>query len=103
MAKKPQMGADGHGLDKTMKQAEDTAVGFESLVGLFEQTHVACKLMQAVPSIALWLLGIGCMVGIYLNTKSRAMTDRKSTAKGLWKSYQKRLHLSLARGFPGAH
>ena len=63
--KKPQMDMDEHGLDKTTENTENTEVGFNGLIGLFEQTQTAMQ-KQAAKSVDIALVVRNWLFGWYI-------------------------------------
>jgi predicted nuclease of restriction endonuclease-like (RecB) superfamily len=97
--KKPQMNADEHGLGKTTEHRENTEVGFEGLVGLFDQTQTAMQ-TQAARSVDIALVVRNWLFGWYIVEFEKAGASRRDLyGKTLMPKLAKRFTDKLGKGF----
>lgn len=99
MAKKSQMDTDKHKLDKTTEHAENTEVGFEDLVRLFEQTHISMQ-SHATRAVNSALVVRNWLYGWYISEYEKQSKDRSVIyGKRLMEKLSKNLTAKLGKGF----
>ncbi len=99
MKKKPQMNTDKHRLDKTTELTENTEVGFDGLVGLFEQTQTAMQ-NQAARSVDIALVVRNWLFGWYIVEFENGGAERAELyGKALIKQLSLSLTPKLGKGF----
>jgi len=97
--KEPQMNANKHELGKTTEHTENTEVGFDGLIGLFEQTQTAMQ-KQAAKSVDIALVVRNWLFGWYIVEFEKAGASRKELyGKTLMPKLAKQLTEKLGKGF----